>query len=303
MSIRAWLVRRKIRAVFRPRELANAPQEARLKHFEVALKASESKMPGAPSDAVVETVDEGVVKGEWISVPGAREDRILMFNHGGGYVWGGPKQYRDLGARLSRAMKARVFLLDYRLSPKHKCPAAIDDALAAYDWISKNNPGVPITMAGDSAGGGLTLAATHAIRDSDRTNPVALALISPWLDVTGSGESVQANREKEVMLEADGIKIAGQVYSGELGPEDPRPSPLFGDQAGLPPTLVQVGSEEILLSDSTRFHEKAMAAGVSVHLDVWQKMHHVWHMQAGIVPEGKRAIADMAAFFEHHWGN
>lgn len=303
MSIRAWLVRRKIRAVFRPKDLANAPQEARLKHFEVALKAMESKMPGAPSDATIEAVDNGTVRGEWISVPGARQDRILLYSHGGGYVWGGPKQYRDLGGRLSRALKARVFLLDYRLAPTHKCPAAIEDALAAYDYIQSENPGVPITMSGDSAGGGLTLATAQAIRDSDRVGPVALALISPWLDVTGSGDSVRANRDKEVMLDADGVKVAGQVYSGDLGPEDPRPSPLFGDQAGLPPVLVQVGSEEILLSDSTRFKDKALAAGVSVHLDIWQKMHHVWHMSAGIVPEGKRAIADIAAFFEHHWGN
>lgn len=303
MSIRAWLVRRKIKAVFRPKELATAPEQARLRHFEVALKAMESKMPGAPSDATVEAVDTDTVKGEWISVPGARDDRILMYNHGGGYVWGGPKQYRDLGARLSRALKARVFLLDYRLAPTHRCPSAIEDALAAYDYIQAENPGVPITMGGDSAGGGLTLATTHAIRDSGRVMPAALSLISPWLDVTGSGDSVQANKHKEVMLDADGIQVAGQIYSGELAPDDPRPSPLFGDQAGLPPTLMQVGSEEILLSDSTRFHEKALAAGSSVHLDVWPKMHHVWHMSAGIVPEGKKAIADIATYFDRHWGN
>lgn len=303
MSIRAWLVRRKIRSVFRPKELETAPDEVRLKHFATALKAMEGSLTGAPKEATIEKVETDTVRGEWISMPGAREDRILFYSHGGGYVWGSPKAYYLLGAMLSKAMKARVFLLDYRLAPAHKCPSQIEDALAAYDWIQKENPGVPITMSGDSAGGGLTLAAAQAIRDNGRVPPKALALISPWLDVTGESETVQTNRDRDVMLDAKGIGTAGQIFAGDLDATDPRCSPLFGEQAGLPPTIVQVGSEEILLGDSLRFAEKAREAGVDVTLDVWKKMHHVWHFSAQVVPEGKRAIRDMASFFEPRWGN
>lgn len=303
MSIRAWLVRRKIRAAFRPNSLRNAPEDERLRHFDKTLQAMEPQMPGAPDDAVIETVNTDKVKGDWISVPGARPDRVLFYSHGGGYVWGQPKNYHDLGARLSRAMQAHVFLLDYRLAPEFRCPAPVEDAVAAYDYILEAKPGAAITMAGDSAGGGLTLATAQVLRDSDRPQPKALALISPWLDMTGSGDSVETNRDREVMLEADGIAVAGAMYRGELAPDDPRCSPLFGSQSGLPPMLVQVGSEEILLSDSTRLADRVKDAKGDIRLDIWKKMHHVWHLSAGIVPEGRKATSDMAAYFNEYWGN
>ncbi len=301
MSFRAWLVRRKIKSVFRPPSLKNADPEVRLRHFDKALKGLEKLLPDAPASAVIEPVDEGGIKGEWVTMPGAREDRILFYSHGGGYVWGGPKQYRDLGCRLGAAMKAKVFLLDYRLAPHNKCPAQIEDALAAYDMVRSRYPNSAITMAGDSAGGGLTLAAVHAIRDSDRVSPVAIALISPWLDVTGKSESIVRNADKEVMLDPGGIGVAGMVFRGEMAGDDPRCSPLFGSQNGLPPVLVQVGSEEILLDDSVHFADKVKAAGGDVTLNVWHKMHHVWHFSANIMPEARKAIAEITAFFEPYW--
>jgi len=302
MSIRAWLVRRRIKSVFRPPSLKDADPDTRLRHFDKALKGLEKLLPGAPEDAVVEAVDQDGVKGEWITLPESQEDRVLLYSHGGGYVWGGPKQYRDLGSRLGRAMKAKVFLLDYRLAPMNKCPAPIEDALAAYDMIRSRYPGASITMAGDSAGGGLTLATAHAVRDSDRVAPVAIALISPWLDVTGKSDSIRRNADKEVMLDPGGIGVAGKVYRGDMAGDDPRCSPLFGSQAGLPPAIAQVGSDEILLDDAVHFADKVTAAGGTVELKVWRKMHHVWHFSANIMPEARKAIAEIAAFFEPQWG-
>jgi monoterpene epsilon-lactone hydrolase len=305
MSIRAWLVRRRIRSVFRPNMPPGTPDEVRLRNFSTALKTMEERLPGPPKGQFkIDKVHRpDGVKGEWVIAKGAREDRILIYCHGGGYTWGGPRPYRELGWRLSRACNARVFLLDYRLAPEHKCPAPLEDALRAYDWIVSQYPGHPIVLAGDSAGGGLTLATAQAIRDTGRVTPVALALISPWLDLTGSGDSMRANADKDVMLDPDGIHHAADAYRGELSAYDPRCSPLFGEPRGLPPVLVQVGSEEILLDDSKRFAARARDADVLLRLDIWPKMHHVWHFSAMVVPEGKKAIADIGTFFEDHFGN
>lgn len=305
MSIQAWLVRRKIKAAFRPKMPPGTPDAVRLENFDKSLKAMEKRLPGPPKGKCkIEKVNTSDgVQGEWITAKGAREDRVLFYSHGGGYVWGGPKPYREFGWRLSKALNAKVFLLDYHLAPKHKCPAPIEDALRAYDWIMANHPGVPVVMSGDSAGGGLTLAAAHAIRDSGRAQPKAISLISPWLDLTGSGDSIRGNADKEVMLDPDGIHYAADAYRGDIPADDPRCSPLYGMQAGLPPVLVQVGSDEILLDDSVRFEARAREEGVSVTLDVWRKMHHVWHFSAIIIPEGRKAIADMGTFFNRHFGN
>ncbi len=283
----------------------DTPDDVRLRNFSTALKAMEGKLPGPPRGQYkIDKVSlASGVQGEWITARGAREDRVVLYAHGGGYTWGAPRPYRELGWRLSRACNARVFLLDYRLAPEHTCPAPIEDALRAYDWIVENNRGQPIVMAGDSAGGGLTLAAAQAIRDTGRNMPKALGLISPWLDLTGSGDSIRSNAETEVMLDPDGIQYAANAYRGALAADDPRCSPLFGGQAGLPPVLVQVGSEEILLDDSVRFDARARAEGVQVTLNVWPKMHHVWHFSAMMVPEGRKAIADLAAFMQRHFGN
>ena len=305
MSIRAWLVRRKIKSVFRPSVPAGTSDEIRLQNFSKALKGMEARLPGPPKgQSKIDKIDRNDgIKGEWITAKGAREDRILIYAHGGGYTWGGPKPYRELGWRLSRAANARVFLLDYRLAPAHKCPAPIEDALRAYDWIVGTNPGQPVALAGDSAGGGLSLATAHAIRDTGRPMPSAIALISPWLDLTGSGKSLKTNNATEVMLDPDGIHYAADAYRGELSAYDPRCSPLFGEQRGLPPLFVQVGDSEILLDDSTRFASRAKEAGVAVTLEVWPKMHHVWHFSAMLIPEGKKAITAMGAFLNAGFDN
>lgn len=304
MSIRAWLARRQIKKAFRGDLLGKEPAGSVIE-FDEALSALESQLPKPPKRAVVEPVDTEHngkrVRGEWVQEPGTRTDRILFYSHGGGYVWGAPKFYRDLGWRLSKACDARVFLLDYTLAPEAQCPTQIEEGLAAYDMIREAHPDANYGMAGDSAGGGLTAALAVAIRDSGRAAADALSLISPWLDQTGSGDSMKYNGDKDVMLRPAGITAVAAQYHGDLPADDPRCSPLFADHAGLPPTLVQVGSEEILLDDSTRFEASMKKAGGDVTLRIWPKMHHVWHMSAGLVPEGKKAIREMAAHFDRYW--
>ncbi len=305
MSIRAWLVRRQIRKLFR-RDLFVQPGEPVPEpNFHEALSVSEARMPQPPKSTEIEVIEaeqDGVkFKGEWVAEPGIRKDRILFYSHGGGYVWGSPKVYRDLAWRLSKACDARVFLLDYSLAPDAKCPTQINEGLAAIDYIRAANPDAKFAMSGDSAGGNLTAALMLAMRDSGRKPADVISMISPWLDLTGSGESIKANGKKDVMLRPDGIAMAAAAYAGTIDPSDPQPSPLFADHANLPPMLMQVGSEEILLDDSVRMHASVVKAGGTSTLKVWNKMHHVWHMSAGIVPEGKQAIQQIADFFNKHW--
>ncbi len=303
MSVRAWIVRRKIKSLFRT-DLSGKPK-AEVVGFKQALLISEKNIPQPPKTTEIEAVDEihgeQRVRGEWVSEPGFDPDRIIFYCHGGGYIWGAPKFYRELAWRLSKACNARVFLLDYTLAPTAKCPTQINEGLAAYDMVSKNNPNARIALSGDSAGGNLAVSLAVAIRDSGGPAPAALVLISPWLDLTGSGDSLKYNGKKDVMLQPDAVVKGAQLYHGELAAVDPRCSPLFADHKGLPPILTQVGSEEILLDDSKRLATSIDKAGGAITLKVWPKMHHAWHMSAAIVPEARKAIKEIADYLENYW--
>ncbi|WP_262695781.1 alpha/beta hydrolase [Kordiimonas aquimaris] len=305
MSIRAWLVRKKIRKTFRPKALKNAPIEERLKSILAGFRGSEALLPQPPKHIkavpVSANFDGMPFKGEWVVDPSAHNNRIIFYTHGGAYVWGRPKEYRYLAWQLSRQCKARVFLLDYTLAPKAKCPTQINEGLAAYDYIRTNNPEAAIAMAGDSAGGSLTVAMAVTIRDSNRSTPVALSLIAPGVDLTGSGDSVRKNADKDVMLDPEAINFVIKDYIGDLPADDPRCSPLFASHENLPPMMAQVGSDEILLDDSVRLEQSVTASGGAFTLKIWQKMHHVWHMSANMVPEARAAIKEMATFMEDHW--
>ncbi|UTW55776.1 alpha/beta hydrolase [Kordiimonas sp. SCSIO 12610] len=302
MSIRAWLVRRTIRKVFRDPLGPNATETQVAEHFPKALKAGESRMPKAPQDTVVESVEGDGFKGDWVYAPNTPKGRVIFYCHGGGYVWGGPKQYREFGWRLSVANKARVFLIDYTLAPEKVCPTQTEEALKAYDYLCAHDYATEgLVIAGDSAGGHLALATAHQIRDMGKPALQAISLISPWLDLTGSGDSVKTNNSSEVMLDPRGIAIAGEMFRGDMAVDDPRVSPLFADQSNLPPILIQVGSGEILLSDSTRLQEKLKSLGAKSDLRVWKNMHHVWPMSASVVPEGRKAITEMAEHFAKYW--
>lgn len=249
------------------------------------------------ADVICEKVNAGGVNAEWISAPGATHDRVILYLHGGGYVVGSINTHRAMVSRIARASDARALAIDYRLAPEHPFPAAVDDTLAAYRWLlAQGYKPNRIVIAGDSAGGGLTIAALLAIRDAKMPMPAAAVLISPWTDLEGTGESIRARAARDVMVTQENLAQSARQYYGANDPKNPLVSPVHADFRGLPPMLIHVGDAEILLDDATRVAERAKAAGVKVDLEVWDDMPHVWHVFAKILPEGQHAIDKIGKF-------
>jgi len=260
----------------------------------------------ATDAATVKPVDAHGVPGEWVMVAESDPNRRVLYFHGGGYVFGSALTHRRLCEGIARAGGCAVLNLDYRLAPEHPFPAAVDDAIAGLNFIRANGPngaaGTGATfVAGDSAGGGLTLATLLAVRDQGVAQPNAAIAISPWTDLTNSGESITSladddqQRSSVPMLE----HLAGQ-YLGGADAKHPLASPLYADFTGLPPLLMQVGGAEMLLSDTTRAAERARSAGVDVVDEVWDDMFHVWHLYAPMLPEGQQAIDRIGEFINRH---
>lgn len=252
-----------------------------------------------PEDVAFTPVDAGGVPAEWTDAPGARDDVAIVYLHGGGYAMGSIDTHRGHCARLSRAARARVLSVDYRLGPEHPHPAAVEDALAAVRFARASGltPG-RTALAGDSAGGGLTLAALVALRDAGDPTPAAGLCISPWTDLAFTGPSIETKAAEDPMVRRADLELMADAYLAGQDPTTPLASPLYADLAGLPPLLVQVGGAEILLDDAVRVAERAREAGVEVDLRVWPDMVHVWHAFADLLPEGQQAVEEMAAFLE-----
>ena len=205
-----------------------------------------------------------------------------------------------MAARLAKRAAARITVIDYRLAPEHPYPAAIEDCLAAYRAIVDRTDPALVTIAGDSAGGGATLATLVALRDAANPLPACAYLLSPWTDLTASGESYRTKVMVDPMIDGDMIESTAVQYAADVPLDHPGVSPLFADLRGLPPMLIQTGSEEILLSDSTDLAERASAAGVEVQLDVREGMWHVYQAFAGLMPEATEALIDAATFIRTH---
>ena len=240
----------------------------------------------------------GKVKGEWIVPPGAAENSsVLYYLHGGGYISGSAKTNRPITVPLARKLKRRVFSLNYRIAPEDRFPAAVEDAIAGYRWLVSTgiDPGF-LFVAGDSAGGGLALALVMALRDSGDRLPAGVVCLSPWTDMTGSGDSIVTNSKRDPMFCAEDIVAYADVYLGSQSPGDPLASPVFGNFAGLPPLFIQVGESEVLLDDARRVHEKALAAGGSSKLKIFPNVPHGWHFGSPFVPETREALAQITRF-------
>jgi monoterpene epsilon-lactone hydrolase len=250
-----------------------------------------------PADVICEKVSAGGVNAEWIAAPGATADTVILYLHGGGYVIGSINTHRAMVSRIARASNARALSIDYRLAPEHPFPAALEDAIASYRWLLAQGykPG-KIVICGDSAGGGLTLAALLAIRDAGLLMPAGAVPISPWTDLEGTGESVRTRAARDVMVTQENLAHSAKQYYGTHDPKDPLVSPVHANFRGLPPMLIHVGDAEILLDDATRVAKSAKAAGVDVELEVWDDMPHVWHVFAKIFPEGQKAIDKIGKF-------
>ena len=254
-----------------------------------------------PDDVTTERVDADGVPGEWISAPGADPETVIYYLHGGGYTIGSVNSHRQMISIISRSSGARAFAIDYRLAPEYPFPAAIEDATKAYRWLLAQDVDPARTIiAGDSAGGGLTVATLLSLRDAGDALPAAAALISPWTDMEGSGESMKTRANADPMIRADGSNTSANAYVSSADPRNPLASPIFADLSGLPPMLIHVGDAEVLLDDSTRLAAKAEADGVDVTLEVWDEMIHVWHYWADRLPEAQQAIDRIGEFIRQH---
>jgi acetyl esterase/lipase len=252
-----------------------------------------------PPDVKFEAVRAGGVPAEWAIAPGARADRVLVYLHGGGYTMGSLATHRALCARLSKLAGLRVLNVAYRLAPEHPHPAAVEDAVTAMRWVyARGFAPARVAIAGDSAGGGLTLGTLLALRDAGDVLPAAAVCISPWTDLAATGESIRTNASVDPMVTEGPLREMALAYLGGKDARTPLASPLYADLHGLPPLLVQVGDAELLLDDATRLASRARDAGVDVTLEVWEEMFHVWHAFAEILPEAQRACERIAAWLE-----
>lgn len=226
---------------------------------------------------------------------------VVLHLHGGGYVGAMRKHYKQMAGLYSEVGGgATVITVDYRVAPEYTFPAALEDALTAYEWIlDQGYSNDQIILAGDSAGGGLAMALVHALKASWRKLPAGIVAMSPWTDVTCSGSSYKDNYEIDPVFGNERAELVFEnPYVGDADPRDPRISPLFGDFYGFPPMLIQVGTDEMLLSDSISVAEKAKSAGVKVRLSVYNGMFHVFQMAGTIMDESKQAWAEVKRFFE-----
>jgi epsilon-lactone hydrolase len=249
-----------------------------------------------PADVRCEKVSADGVPCEWVTAPGASADRAVLYFHGGGYVIGSINTHRELGARLSRASGTRVLLVDYRLAPEHPFPAAVEDATTAYRWLlAQGLSPRKIVVAGDSAGGGLTVAALVAIRDQKLPLPAAGVPLSPWCDLEGIGESSTGKTAEDPMVKLEGLHEFARHYLAGKDPRTPLAAPLYADLSGLPPLYIQVGTAEILLDDATRLAERAKKAGVDVTLEAFDGLVHVFQLFPH-VPEATQGTDKIGAF-------
>jgi monoterpene epsilon-lactone hydrolase len=251
-----------------------------------------------PREVTVQTVQAGGIHAEWIKPANSDPQRVILYLHGGGYCICSLDTHRGLAARIAMASQARLLSIDYRLAPENPYPAALEDALAAYRWLlAQDIPAKQIAVGGDSAGGGLTLATAVCLRDAGQPLPAALFLLSPWTDLTFSGNSIQARNKVDPIFGGEGNRLAfAPAYWGIHDPANPLISPLFANLHSLPPTLIHVGSDEILFDDSIRLDEKLKDAGVTTRLNVWEGMWHVFQVFAPYVPEAQQAIIQIGDF-------
>ncbi len=252
-------------------------------------------------------VDAGGVPAEWVVAADANPDQRLLYLHGGGYLMGGIDSHREFAGRLSAASAAALLLIDYRLAPENPYPAAVEDAIAALEWMGANGPQGPSRaaatfVAGDSAGGGLALTALIRARETGVRMPDAAVTISAWNDLACTAPSMQTRADVDPMVTEAVLQRMTREYMQGGDPKQPWASPLFADLTGLPPLLMQVGDAEVLLDDTTRAAEKARAAGVDVTVEVFPEMPHIFQTFAAILPEAGPAIDKIGEYLKQHVG-
>jgi monoterpene epsilon-lactone hydrolase len=293
MSLRAEFVRLGLRWFLKSRYRPEVAIASRRRH----TARFERWVPPPPAGTETLRAMLGGVPARRIATPWSLADRHILFLHGGGYVTGSPELYRHITWRIASAARARVAAVDYRLAPEHPFPVALDDAVAAWrGLLAEGADPRRAAIVGDSAGGGLALALGLRLRDAGERLPAAIVALSPWTDLALTGDSLRRNAASDPMQNAADLPFLAAQYLAGADPRDPYASPLYGDPTGLPPSLIQVGSDEILRDDAVRMAERMRGAGCAVELEIWPRMPHVWHAFAWVLPEARRAIERIGAF-------
>jgi epsilon-lactone hydrolase len=260
-----------------------------------------SAMFSLPDGITMEKIDAGGVPAERLRGRNTMPGRTILYLHGGGYAIGSPVSHRHVAAAIVEAAEATLVVPDYRLAPEHRYPAAIHDALAAYTWLLEHGQDpAQLIVAGDSAGGGLALATMISARNQGLPLPAAAVLISPWVDLAGTGDTLETLQARDPIVQKAGLMDMARYYLGDRDPRTPLASPLYADLTGLPPLLIQVGSEEVLLDDSLRIQHRAREHGVTTTLEVWDEMIHVWHFFHPQLQEGREAIQKVGQYIRDH---
>src|SRR5437764_3988179 len=297
MSVQAELVRIWLRWSMKRSNHPNVTIEERRRR----LAAYERLVPRPPRWIEMSSCALGGVPATRFSRRDSRSERHILFLHGGAYTTGSAALYRHILWRFAVSAQARVAAIDYRLAPEHPFPAALDDAVAAWQGlVAEGTEPRHCAVMGDSAGGGLALALLLRLRDMGAPLPAATVALSPWTDLAMTGASLTRNAVSDPMENPDDVPFLVRCYLGDGDRCNPYASPLYGDPKGLPPTLIQVGSDEILFDDSVRMAERMREAGCQVELEVWPRMPHVWHAFAPIMPEARQAIARIGEFVRRH---
>ena len=281
-----------LRAAVAPTFAGGLPLAKMRRQFEAIIAARET-----PAWITAAPVAAGGVPAEWVHAPAVAADRVLLVFHGGGYVSGSLRTERALAGRLARATGGRALSVDYRLAPEHPFPAAVEDARAAYRWLlAQGIPPGRVAVAGVSAGGGLALALLLVLRDAGEPLPACAVLISPFADLTCSAPSYASRAAAEPILSARWLRECAAWYLAGQDPRAPLASPRFAALHGLPPLLIDVGEDELLLDDATGVAAAARAAGVTVVCTVWPGMYHIFHGAAGVLPEAQAALDRIGVF-------
>lgn len=296
MSLRvpAGLIRVLLRVALKP--FIRPPFGFGFQRFWVRLAALVNAVDRRASTRRMEIAGMSAVR----AAPSATDpERVILYLHGGGYCWGGWGTHMSLITHLAVAGDAAVYAPNYRLAPEHSHPAALEDALAAYQWLlAQGATPRKLAIAGDSAGGGLALALAVAIKECGLPLPSSIVLLSPWVDLRGDSRSMREKASVEPMLSPSGIRACSAAYLAGRDPQDPACSPLYAELGGLPPVLIQVGTDEILHDDSTRLAERCHGAGVEVRLKVFDGLWHDFQIHAGVMKESDEAVAEIGEFLK-----
>jgi epsilon-lactone hydrolase len=261
------------------------------------VAAVQRLVPKPPADTRTLALDAGGVRADRVSTQLSESCRHVLFLHGGGFIVGSPALYRHFTWRIASAAHACVLVVDYRLAPEHPFPAALDDAVMAYRWLLADGAKPQrIAVMGDSAGGGLALSLLLRLRDQGMPLPAAAVALSPWTDLALTGPSLRLNASADPLVSPDQARRFVDCYLAGADPRSPYASPLYGNLEGLPPTLIQVGSDEVLRDDAVRMADRMHAAGCRVELEIWPRMPHVWHLFAPVMPEARQAIVRIGDF-------